>query len=69
MFHLLFALWMLSPTLKGGNGNHFGWRNQQPRTVPGVQVVTPPPTGGGGGLPGNSGPVGDPKGLPRAYGD
>jgi len=65
MLNLLFTLWMLSPMAQGGNGHHFGWRNNQPRTVPAVQTVTPPPSGGSGGVVG--GTPSETKRLPITY--
>jgi hypothetical protein len=44
MFSFLLSLMMtLSPMAAGGNGHHWGWRNQAPRTVPQVNLVTPRP--------------------------
>jgi hypothetical protein len=67
MFSYLISMMMLlSPTATGGNGHHWGWRNQAPRVVPTVQLVTPrPPTVGGT----SSGTPGDPNPGPRFYGN
>lgn len=70
MFSYLLSLMMLlSPMYKGGNGNHFGWRNQQPRVVPGVTVVTPRPPMSSPGPVYNAPPPGDPNPGPRMFGE
>lgn len=68
MFSYLLSLMLaLTPTATGGNGNHWGWRNnQQPRTVPQVQVVTPKPPSSSP-IQGNNAPVGDPNPSPFTY--
>ena len=69
MMSLLYAMMMfLSPMSAGGNGHHYGWRNQTPRTVPGVTVVSSPRAGGGGNqnpAPGTT--TGDPAPGPFTY--
>lgn len=56
MLSLFAALMMLHPATAGGNGHHWGWRNQAPRPIiPFEQVVPPPsPSGTGGAYPGAS---------------
>jgi len=72
MMSLLYAMMMLlSPMSAGGNGNghHYGWRNQAPRSVPGVTVVSSPRNGTGGGnqnpAPGTT--TGDPAPGPFTF--
>ena len=64
--YLLSMMMMLSPMAAGGNGHHFGWRNQAPRVVPEVQVVTPRPPSSSPG-PDRSAPAGDPGRDPFTF--
>ena len=66
--YLLSVMMMLSPMAAGGNGHHFGWRNQAPRTVPQVVVVTPRPPSSSPG-PVYNGPAGDPNPGPFTFGN
>ncbi|HEV8480963.1 MAG TPA: hypothetical protein VGR66_09230 [Candidatus Eisenbacteria bacterium] len=71
MMSLLYSMMMLlSPMSAGGNnGHHYGWRNQAPRSVPGVTVVSSPRSGFGGGnqnpAPGTT--TGDPAPGPFTF--
>lgn len=71
MMSLLYAMMMLlSPMSAGGNGNghHYGWRNQAPRSVPGVTVVSSPRSGGGTNQnPPPGTPTGDPTPGPFVF--
>ena len=65
MLSLFAALMLLHPAAAGGNGHHWGWRNQAPRPVVPYEQVTPPPPSSGQGYqdPANGSPTSDGPGA------